>query len=101
LRYGIITILVIAKVLDPVDLRIEQQDLAKNIDDAGEENDQDYAVDRRVPHKGGDERPAEGRSEYRHQHEEQNHPEQKAARMVHAAKPIRSDGSHAGRVAPP
>jgi hypothetical protein len=47
--------LVILKALDPIDFGIEQQHLAENIGDTGDQDAEDDAVDRGVSHEGVDE----------------------------------------------
>ncbi len=63
----------LAKAFDPVDLGSEQQHLPEDVDDADDEDDDDDAVDERVAHEGGVERPAERRRQRRDQHHEQQH----------------------------
>ena len=77
----------IAKAFDPVDLRIEQQHLAKDIDDAAEQDHQDHAVDPGVAQEGANQRAPEQHRECCDPDEKPSHPQQEAARVIHAARP--------------
>ena len=70
---------VVAKVLDPPEFGIERQHLAENINDAGDQNAEDDAVDCRVAHERIDQGAPEQRGQSRHEHQKQNHPNQKTA----------------------
>ena len=71
------------KILDPVDFGIEQQHLAKNINDAGDKDADNDAVDPRISHEGRHQWPPERRCQGDYQHHKRDHPNQEAARSVH------------------
>ena len=71
--------LIVSEALDPRHLRIEQNHLPKDVNDAGDQDAEDHAVYRRVSHKGVDQRSPECRSQGGHKREEQPHPNEKTA----------------------
>ena len=77
----------LAKPLNPIDLRLEHQDLAKDVGDAGNEDAEDDPINPRVPHKGRRKRFAQRRRKGYDQHEKQCHANQKPPRAVHRAGP--------------
>src|SRR5271155_6204811 len=77
------------KILDPINFGIEQQHLTKNIDDAGNKDADNDAVDPRVAHKGRPQRTPERQRERDHQRQKPPHPYQEAARAVHEERPDR------------
>src|SRR5207244_13435574 len=61
--------------------------VAKEIDDASAQEHKEHAVDARVAQEGASQRAPEQHREYRDPDEKPGHPQQKAARVVHAARP--------------
>ncbi len=62
--------------------RLEQYDLAEDVDDAGQQNADDHAVDRRVAHKSRQQRLPERERQRRDENDKPAHPQQKAVRQA-------------------